>query len=355
MSITNGHDPSLSQLEKAAARNRADLLDTVDELQTRVSPSAIKRDVQDFVRETKAGIWRDLEQKARENPLQAVAVAAGVAFPLLRIATALPAPLLLIAAGFALTRRSSDGLSGGARMSEKAGRAANDMSDAMAARLDQVSSAVEQGAQAAREATHDARDKLSGMAAEATETAKDLMNQASDRLTKGMESAGSMGSSLSAKATETASATYQMATEAISTTYQKGADLAATARDQFAEKRHEAQVTFVDTIQQNPLIAGGVGLAIGAVIAAALPKTAAEEKLLAGAGAALKDKASDLATQSFEAAKSAARSVYDETLNHASEQGLSSQAVQETAAKLGENVKTALRSAAGSESKASSQ
>ena len=107
MSITHGHEPSLAQLEREAARNRAELMGTVDALQNRISPSAIKQDVQDYVRDKKDGILRSLEQRARENPLQTAAIAAGAAYPLWRIVTSVPVPLLLIGAGLALTRRSS--------------------------------------------------------------------------------------------------------------------------------------------------------------------------------------------------------------------------------------------------------
>ena len=53
--MTNSNEPSLRELERDAERNRADLMETVDALQKRISPTAIKHDVKDYVRSKKDG------------------------------------------------------------------------------------------------------------------------------------------------------------------------------------------------------------------------------------------------------------------------------------------------------------
>ena len=102
------NEPSLRELERDAERNRVDLMNTVDALQKRISPAAIKHDVQDYVRGKKDSFLQSLEQRARDNPVQTVAIAAGAAYPLWGIISRIPVPLLLIGAGFALTRRSAE-------------------------------------------------------------------------------------------------------------------------------------------------------------------------------------------------------------------------------------------------------
>ena len=120
MASTNGHGNSLDELERDAERTRADLAHTVDELRSRisdtasdirerVSPAAIKQDVKDYVQHTGQQFYHTIESRARENPLQAVAIAAGLAYPVWRIVASMPVPILLIGAGIALSSRSGNG------------------------------------------------------------------------------------------------------------------------------------------------------------------------------------------------------------------------------------------------------
>jgi hypothetical protein len=46
-----------------------------------------------------AGRAEDVTAAARRNPMQAVAVGASVAYPLLRLARAIPLPVLMVGAG----------------------------------------------------------------------------------------------------------------------------------------------------------------------------------------------------------------------------------------------------------------
>jgi ElaB/YqjD/DUF883 family membrane-anchored ribosome-binding protein len=75
---TEADAKSLSELEREAEHMRADLVDTVDKLHSRVSPQAIKEEVKAYVREASYDLVHNLERRARENPLQTVAVAAGL-------------------------------------------------------------------------------------------------------------------------------------------------------------------------------------------------------------------------------------------------------------------------------------
>src|ERR1700712_5753010 len=118
MTASLSQGKSLEQLEREAEQNRALLTDTVEELRDRVqdeaselreriSPAHIKAEVGEYVRST-GQAWRDsLEQRARDNPLQTAAIGVGLAYPLWKIARSIPAPLLLVGAGIALTRTSS--------------------------------------------------------------------------------------------------------------------------------------------------------------------------------------------------------------------------------------------------------
>ena len=70
MATSSGYDPSIAQLEREAERDRRALVNTVEALQDRISPTALKRDVQGYVQDKKESILRDLEQRARRIPFR---------------------------------------------------------------------------------------------------------------------------------------------------------------------------------------------------------------------------------------------------------------------------------------------
>ena len=72
---------------------------TADDLRQRVSPEAIKTEVSNYARNRGERLLEDITSAARRNPMQAVAVGASVAYPLLRLARAIPLPILMVGAG----------------------------------------------------------------------------------------------------------------------------------------------------------------------------------------------------------------------------------------------------------------
>jgi hypothetical protein len=150
--MARSDERSLSDLKQGAERTRAEFTDTVDQLRSkvsetvsdfreRVSPDAIKAEVGDYFR-TRGDLLLD---KARENPLQAAAIGAGLAYPLLGIVRSIPAPVLMIGAGLFLL-----GTSSGQKVSRKFGVIATDLSDQIVDRADAV-----------RRNIHDAQDAAS--------------------------------------------------------------------------------------------------------------------------------------------------------------------------------------------------
>src|SRR5215207_3341122 len=177
MDATEGHGRSLAQLERNAEHNRAALVDTIDALHSRLSPKAIKEDVQEYVRDTGQGILRNLERRARDNPLQAAAVAAGIAYPLWRLVARIPMPILLMGAGLALTRRNQTPASVGPHdhgfMSQARERVA-EVTDAAKQKLVEVSETVQQAAQSARQTAEQTSGKLTGATSKVAEGAEQL-------------------------------------------------------------------------------------------------------------------------------------------------------------------------------------
>jgi ElaB/YqjD/DUF883 family membrane-anchored ribosome-binding protein len=108
--------PSIGDLREESDRNRQALAATVSELRERVedtatdlktmvSPTHIKQQVKDYVRQERETLVESVQRRAKENPLQMAAIGAAVAYPALGLLRALPAPLWLIGAGLFLTSK----------------------------------------------------------------------------------------------------------------------------------------------------------------------------------------------------------------------------------------------------------
>jgi hypothetical protein len=95
-----------------------------------------------------------------------------------------------------------------------------------------------------------------------------------------------------------------------------------TAREtpvRVSEGVNQAKDRAVSFIGDQPLVAGALGLAIGAVIAAALPKTNVEDEFMGEASDSIKRTAADLAAEQMEAAKSTATKLASEATRVASD------------------------------------
>ncbi|HYD57218.1 MAG TPA: DUF3618 domain-containing protein [Burkholderiales bacterium] len=95
---------------------------------------------------------------------------------------------------------------------------------------------------------------------------------------------------------ESAGSMHERASGVMSAGRQKLDDTARMAR----ERADQLRSSYDRIVNEQPLSLGAIGLAIGAVMAAALPRTRKEEELLSGAREAIADKASELAKQASE-------------------------------------------------------
>src|ERR1700710_814838 len=104
---------ALHQIKRETEQTRAGLTNTVRQLKTsvaetasdirhRISPDAIKAEVSDYIRSRGEQLMNDITSAARRNPMQAVAVGASMAYPLLKIARAIPFSVMMVGAGLFL-------------------------------------------------------------------------------------------------------------------------------------------------------------------------------------------------------------------------------------------------------------
>jgi len=93
-------------------------------------------------------------------------------------------------------------------------------------------------------------------------------------------------------------------------------------------------------LDRNPLLVGGAGLAIGAFIAASLPPSDAENRMLGERSDDLKDKAIEAASQGFERARDVAVGTLDDVAAAAAHEGLNAEGLGKTVEGLTEGVKS---------------
>jgi hypothetical protein len=360
------HTRSLQQIKRETEQTRAGLTDTVEQLRTsvaetasdireRISPDAIKAEVSDYIKSRGERLLNDVTAAARRNPMQAVAVGAGVAYPLLRLARTIPLPVLMVGAGLffagsktgqAATKKASDVVSD---LSDEAGRRARDFGNqvgesASAAKtyasdqLDAVSATVFGGAGQVSRAADATGAALASNSQQLQEKVTPFGAAVSDRVTHLMDEGLGKASSAATTTQDIASGT-SVARNAIGTAADAGLDAAKTVRDKASDLTERAGKTFFETIEQNPLLVAGVGLLVGGLIASALPRSDIEDDLVGDASTAAKRRAQTAASQGFDTAKNAVGEVVDEATRHAQEEGLTPDRIGKAAQDIGQRVR----------------
>jgi hypothetical protein len=397
---------SLQQIKRDTEQTRAGLTDTVEQLKTsvadtasdirrRISPDAIKAEVSDYIKSRGEQLLYDVSAAARRNPMQAVAVGASVAYPLLRLARAIPLPVLMVGAGLFFA-----GSKTGQAATQKASDVASDLSDEVVRRAREFGGQVGESASAAKAYASDRFDRVSAAVSGGTDrlsrTADAVGTTVADNLETLQDKAASFGSTLSDRATDVGGQSVRLAGSAAATVQDKAAsfgnsmsdratdlkdqgirmasstastvqDIAASAtsaarnaggavadagldaaraiRDKASDLTDRAGKTIFQTIEQNPLLVAGVGLLIGGLIASAIPRSDIEDGLVGDASAAVKRHAQAAASQGFDAAKKSAGEVYDEASRQAEEEGLTPNGIGEAAQDLGQRLRRVAESA----------
>ena len=389
---------SLQQIKRETEQTRAGLTDTVEQLRVsvadtasdirqRISPDAIKAEVSGYIKSRGEQLLEDITEAARRNPMQAAAIGVSVGYPLLRMARAVPLPVLMIGAGLFFA-----GSKTGQAASQKAMDMASDLSDEVQRRAhdvrdqvgeqaaaaksyasenldrlrDKVASSTERVSQAADQVNEAAaqagatlassadglKDKAASLGGSVADQASDLKNkaaslgasaadQASDLKDRTFRAVGSVTSSLQ----DIASDATASARRAAGSAADAGLNAAKTARDTASDLTNRAGKTFIETIEQNPLVVAGVGLLIGGLIASALPRSDIEDGLIGGASSSVKKRAQAAAAQGIDVAKDAAGDVYDKAVRQAEAEGLTPDALGNAAQDIGQRVRRVAESA----------
>jgi hypothetical protein len=102
----------------------------------------------------------------------------------------------------------------------------------------------------------------------------------------------------------------------------------SSAREQAGVVSRRAQDSLSNSMEQHPMVVGGVGLLIGALIAAAIPTSRAENRLWGDTSDDLKDRVRDVVSHGYETAKTAAEDVYQAGKHAAQDLSVSTGAVR---------------------------
>lgn len=207
-------------------------------------------------------------------------------------------------------------------------------------------SAARDGAGSMGEAATAAAGRTSGSAASAWDaTARSARGAA--------EAVGETGASIAGAASGAAQSmgsmaqgAFSSATDQVSSAASSVADYASSASRRVTRSSSEfagtAQETLSEVMERQPLVLGAIGLAIGAGLASAFPKTRIEDELMGEASASVREGARELAGT----VQSRAEEVVSEVKSEAERQGLTPAAAQEAMGDLADRAKSVAQAAA---------
>lgn len=310
--MPQNHNRSLQQIKQETELTRVGLTDTIEQLRDsitetagdvrqRIKPDAIKAELSNYVTSKREQILSDITEAAKRNPMQAVAIGAAVAYPLVRIVRSIPIPILMVGAGLYLTGQRGQSLTQSAR------RLASDQ-------LDRATGAVTGGIDGLTGAAQLRGTNSGATSQELQQSAVGSVSRtAGDLKEAGDRTAGTVTSAAQEFAENASSA----ARRALTATTDAGLETARSIKEKASDLAQNTNKTVRETLEQNPLAAAGVGLLVGALIATLIPRSRVEDRLVGDSSTAMKKRVQAKASESFEAVKGAAREAYDEAARHA--------------------------------------
>src|SRR4051812_21096751 len=279
-------EQSRAELAARGARLRVQTADTAEDIRHKVSPENIKTEVTGFIRHKTHGWLDTLKQQAMDNPMQAIAAGAAVAVPALRLARGVPLPLLMVGAGFALNSKT---------VRDRAAAVVAPTLDKASEFIDEAGERAQSLGDGMRKAMSHAEHQATDMAGETREYAGELA-----------DAANGIAGDLKDRAThaETVASNVRSGMDAAS-------EMAKERMERIRSTATSAPANAGKVIQDNAAMIGGLGVAIGAILAASLPSTTAEARVVGKASGRIKRSASAAAQSGFEAARDTVLSAAD--------------------------------------------
>ena len=242
----------------------------------------------------------------------------------------IPAPVLLVGAGLALTQFGGSSRAPTSARSRQSGgeRQGEQLPDGLRQTAQNVSFNLSQAAEGLKEKVADAAE------------------QARAGVSEGLGAIRSRAAAAISDTTESARAAASDTVTAATATYRSGIDAASRTGDQLSESFKQSKENLFETMERHPFLVGGVGLLIGAVIASALPVSQTENRLFGDTSDDLKNRARGMASEGLEVAKTTVQDIYQESASRAQQEGLSPEVVRKTVKGVGDKVKSLVEQAA---------
>lgn len=299
-------DKSSAKLEREVESERAEITDILDQLRDKMSPGQLFDQALDYARNSGGGEFsRNLGRSVRDNPLPVLMVGAGIAW-------------LMASGGRRQVYRDDIGdnrgdnryreTSGGPSMTERASSAASKVGD----------TARDMGSRIAG-AARSASDAVTGAVSSGSKAASDTTQAMSDRAASsygnGRDRAGELGDKANRMSHDARDRVGEFAHEARERggEYADWASSAAQdARDRAYRTVDSARHSWHRMAEEQPVVLGAIGLALGAAIGALLPSTRTENRYMGGASDALKSQVEGAAQREYEHAKDVLGEAYED-------------------------------------------
>ncbi|MEH3022065.1 MAG: DUF3618 domain-containing protein [Pseudomonas oryzihabitans] len=178
------------------------------------------------------------------------------------------------------------------------------LKDQLSGALDSVANSAGQTRDSLNRGRHDARDKVTGL-----------------------------GESVAAKASQTG---------------ERLSDTAAHAKDTLADQAQQLKGTFETLLREQPLVVGALGIALGALLGASLPRTETEDRALGKHSDKLTAKAKQAASSGYEQVKAAGQDVAQEARQASHDHGSRQAGAGTAPSNLGNDPDAGVESMAGS-------
>jgi len=335
------HTEQLESIEREIDTTRSRIDSTLDALTEKVSASRLVGQALDSVRENGGMFAGNLVHTARDNPMATTLMATGLAWLMIsdrrgRTATA---------DGHAQT-------GGYARATPSPGYVTPDHTTPAAAGRPVAGTAGSSTADRAADRAKAAAGSAAGAASSVAHRVSDGAHRAGDAIRGATTQAGDAASRVTAAAGDAAASARATAHDLRDRVGEVGEEVGRRAGDAYAGVRDVTRRTG-SFLAENPLMIGALGLAIGAVVAAALPATRREDEWLGEAGDRLRDDAASAARQVAREGTKVAEAAADSAREEAKRQKLTPadarQAAEEGATEVvrgaAEVARTAVRTA----------
>jgi hypothetical protein len=284
-----------AQLEREAEDTRVQLAQTLDELRERITPGQLVDQAVDYAKDSGGGMFvRNLGRQTAANPLPVALIGAGMAWLM-----------------FANGRRS-------ATTTASINRAAETAIDRARQSMSEAGEQAKEFGRSASAATSSSGRPLEDMADAAQASA---WRSVRDARARAKTAANSLG--------DTAASAYDAAKSGASEAYGRAANQAQqtttdmrNAASSFGQWTADAGRDFLQFCRSQPLLLGGLGMALGAIIGAVIPETESEDALMGETSDEMKDQARGFAEEQVARAKSTVKSAAQSAAQAAAQTGL---------------------------------